>query len=98
MNRKLNTALKYNILFQNNSLQGGHSLIFANFSEMLLNGNDNVRITKKKSKGTWGRRQSGIFYFFSRVSEKIQMEAARLHVQLSHGICLWFLLHFFLTE
>lgn len=56
MNRKLNTALKYNILFQNNSLQGGHSLIFANFSEMLLNGNDNVRITKKKIKRDLGKK------------------------------------------
>lgn len=27
--------------------------------------------------------------------EKIQMEATRLHVQLSDGICLWFSLTFF---
>lgn len=50
---------------------------------------------QNSKKGFGGKRQYDIFYVFSSAFEKIQMEATRLHVQLSDGICLWFSLTFF---
>lgn len=50
---------------------------------------------KKKQKGIWwGGKAKGHLPLFKYI-EKIQMEATRVHVQLSDGICLRFSLTFF---
>lgn len=50
---------------------------------------------EKKQKGIWwGGKAKGHLPLFKYI-EKIQMEATRVHVQLSDGICLRFSLTFF---
>lgn len=96
MNIKLNIVPKYTILFGINSLQDTHSLILVHFSKILWNGSDNVRTaTTKKQKGICWKKAMWHLPLLSSAFEKIQMEATRLHVQLSDGICLWFSLTFF---
>ena len=65
--------------------------ILVKYCEMAVTMSEQQQNSKK---GFGGKRQYDIFYFSS-AFEKIQMEAPRLHVQLSDGICLWFSLTFF---